>query len=35
MFDSVFFSDGPDYENVLRLKELKNNITVCIPINKK
>ena len=35
MFDSVIFSDGPDYENVLRLKELRKNITVCIQIDKK
>ena len=35
MFDSVFFSDGPDYENVLCLKKLKKDIPVCIPIEKK
>ena len=35
MFDSVYFTDGPEYENVLKLKELKKNIAVCIPINKK
>ena len=35
MFDSVFFSDGPGCANVLNLKELNKNISVCVPIEKK
>ena len=30
MFDSVYFSDGPNCENILKLKEVKNDISVSI-----
>ena len=30
MFDSVYFSDGPNCKNILKLKEIKNDISVSI-----
>ena len=30
MFDSVYFSDGPSASNILKLKEIKNDISVSI-----
>ena len=35
MFDSVFFTDGPDFKNVLKLKEIKNDIAVSLTSNNK
>ncbi len=36
MFDSVYFSDGPEYPNLLALKKLKHNIAVSVTgLNKK
>ena len=35
MFDSVIFSDGPDFQNVLKLKQLKNDIAVSITASNK
>jgi hypothetical protein len=35
MFNSVYFSDGPGCDNILKLIKIKNDISISVPISNK